>query len=76
MNSTALIAFSMILMLTGCASTTPIAVATPQWHVPPVDQQIKQQEMAALSGMTTALDDWSKTLSNLPTQPAPEKPLF
>ncbi len=66
----------MFLMLSGCASTTPIAVSTPHWQVPPPDPELRQQETAAVRQAEIALSNWSKMLSNLPGQPAQAKPLF
>lgn len=68
MHNTKLILLATLLTLTGCASTTPIAVSTPQWVVPPVDKEIQVQEAAASSEMEIALQAWSKWLLTLPSQ--------
>ena len=54
------------LMLSACATTTPIAVRTPQWHVPPVSQPQRQAENAALSHAATSLNDWQSAVTSLP----------
>lgn len=74
MRNSKLLLLSTILMLSACASTTPIAVPTPQFKVAPVDQEIKQQEMAALSQMTIASAAWSKWVSDLPQPSTPAAP--
>lgn len=68
-----LMPLSLLLILTACASTTPIAVSTPQWQVPAVDPKIKAQEMESLSETTLSLVAWNKWLASLPTAPVPAK---
>lgn len=73
MNSNALIAFSLLLTLSACASTTPIAVPTPQWVVPPLSPKIAAAESAALQEAATSLADWEALVSSLPGQSATVK---
>lgn len=65
---------SALATLNGCASTTPIAVPTPQWEVPPVDPVVAQAEASALIQTGNALTDWRAWLSSLPRLIAPPAP--
>jgi len=65
-----LLMLSTLLMLSACASTTPIAVRTPQWQVPPVAQEIKAQEIKAQAKAKTSLESWDQLVSRLPTPSA------
>ncbi len=70
MNSNALIALSLLLTLSGCANTTPIAVPTKEWTVPPPAKDLVETEQQALKEVTTATIAWEQWLSTLPSQPA------
>lgn len=53
-------------LLTACASTTPIAVRTPQWHVPPVPAFQRQQENADLKAAEQSSNAWQCAVMALP----------
>jgi len=57
-----------ILMLSGCATSTPIAVSTPHWVVPAPDKELSAQESQAQAQLNMSLQAWSKWLLSLPTQ--------
>ena len=58
---------STLATLSGCATQTPIAVATPQYKVPPNPAELQQREEAAQVKTKAALNDWNKYLADLPT---------
>ncbi len=67
MDKLRLLLLSTILTLSACASTTPIAVSTPQWQVPAPDPVVSQQEAQAQVQMNLALQAWNKWLLASPT---------
>ena len=62
-----LLTLATLLTISGCATRTPIAVATPQYKVPPNPAELQQREEAAQVKTKAALNDWSKYLADLPT---------
>ena len=69
MHKYKLLILSTILMLSACASTTPIAVSTPHWVVPSPDPELQAQYQAAIAEVTAATQNWNKWLYNLPGLP-------
>ena len=55
-----------LLLLTACAVSTPIAVNTPTYHVPPVDPSQRAAESAAIQAAATSQADWQKLVTSLP----------
>ena len=62
-----LLTLAALLTISGCATQTPIAVATPQYKVPPNPAELQQREEAAQVKAKAALNDWNKYLADLPT---------
>lgn len=63
----------LLLLLTGiagCATSTPIAVSTPTYHVPPVSAPQRSQESAALAAAEISQATWQKLVTSLPAPKA------
>lgn len=60
---------SAVSLISACATSTPIAVRTPTYHVPPPDLQLRSQENAALAHAATSLKNWQCAVTNLPPTP-------
>lgn len=54
-------------LLSACATSTPIAVRTPTYHVPAPPPQLVQAETQALSISALSLKDWRSVVMSLPT---------
>ena len=62
------------LLATACATSTPIAVPTPTYHVPAVDSMQRQGETQALSTTAQSLCSWQKLVTSLPGAQATSLP--
>lgn len=56
-----------LTLISACATSTPIAVRTPTYHVPPADPSQRSEENAALSAAATSQAHWQRLVTSLPT---------
>ncbi len=55
-----------LLLISACATSTPIAVRTPTYHVPPADPLQRATENAALQAAATSQCNWRSAVMSLP----------
>ena len=71
-----LISLLVLMTLTACASSTPIAVRTPTYQVPAVAPAQRAEETATLQELIQASSAWSKWLSDSTPPTSPPKTPF
>lgn len=68
------ILLSVLSLTAGCATSTPIAVSTPTYHVPAASPPQRAQENAALQAAAISSCDWQNAVMSLPTAKADSLP--
>lgn len=56
----------LLIGIAGCATSTPIAVSTPTYHVPQADPLLRSKENAALKAAATSQAGWQQLVTTLP----------